>query len=77
MNEKVREVALFRFGVISKLVCTRLKPGALAERIREKSEQRRHIPVSGRTRIFASTKRRWVRLYENSGRQLVALHPTS
>ena len=41
MHEKEREeVALFRFGVISELVCTRLDPGALAERIREKSDQR-------------------------------------
>ena len=77
MHEKEREeVALFRFGVISELVCTRLDPGALAERIREKSDQRWHIPASGRTRISASTIRRWVRLYENSGRQLVALSPT-
>ena len=76
MHEKEREeVALFRFGVISELVCTRLDPGALAERIREKSDQRWHIPASGRTRISASTIRRWVRLYENSGRQLVALSP--
>ena len=77
MNEKEREeVALFRFGVISELVCTRLESGALTELIREKSRQRWHIPGSGRTRVSASTIRRWVRLYENSDRQLVALYPT-
>ena len=77
MNEKEREeVALFRFGVISELVCTRLESGALAELIREKSRQRWHIPGSGRTRVSGSTIRRWVRLYENSDRQLAALYPT-
>jgi hypothetical protein len=38
MEEKQREeVALFRFGVISDLVCSRLDPGEMAERIRGKS----------------------------------------
>ncbi len=36
MDEKQREeIALFRFGVISDLVCSRLNPGEMAERIRE------------------------------------------
>ncbi len=65
MNEKQQEeVALFRFGVISDLVCTHLDPGELAGHIRNKSQQRWHIPHSGRTRISESTIRRWVRLYE-------------
>ena len=78
MNDKQREdVALFRFGVISDLVCSRLAPGETAERIREKSQQRWHIPSSCRTRISSSTIRRWVLLYENSGRQLSSLYPQS
>lgn len=76
MTEKEREaVALFRFGVISELVCSQLEPGEMAERIREKSEQRWHIPHSCRTRIAESTIRRWVSLYQNSGRQLASLYP--
>ena len=69
------EVALFRFGVISDLVCARLDPGAMTELIRRKSRQRWNIPYSGRTRISVSTIRRWIRLYEESGRQLSALYP--
>ncbi len=76
MDEKQREeIALFRFGVISDLVCSRLNPGEMAERIREKSGQRWNIPYSGRTRVSESTIRRWVTLYLNSGRQLSVLSP--
>ncbi len=76
MNEHDRqEVALFRFGVISDLVCTRLVPGEMNKLIRRKSRQRWQIPCSNRTRISASTIRRWVSLYERSGRQLSSLYP--
>jgi len=76
MQEKQREeVALFRFGVISDLVCSRLGPGEMAERIREKSRQRWLIPSSGRTRIAESTIRRWVSLYLGSDKQLGSLFP--
>ena len=78
MNKKQREdVALFRFGVISDLVCSRLAPGEMAARISEKSEQRWLIPHSCRTRISASTIRRWVVLYRNSGNQFESLYPQS
>jgi len=76
MNEQHREdVALFRFGVISDLVCSRLDSGELTELINRKSGQHWQIPHSGRTRISESTIRRWVRLYEQSGRQLSSLYP--
>ena len=76
MQERQREeVALFRFGVISDLVCSRLTTGEMAERIREKSRQRWLIPSSGRTRIAESTIRRWVSLYLSSDRQLASLFP--
>ncbi len=71
------EVALFRFGVISELVSTRLDPGGMAEQIRAKSNKRWDIPHSGRTRISQSTIRRWLRLYERSDRQLQSLYPAS
>lgn len=78
MDEKRQEeVALFRFGVISDLVCTRLDTGEMAEHVRKKSHQRWQIPYSGRTRISQSTIRRWVRLYESSGRQLHSLYPAT
>ncbi|MFV0439203.1 MAG: hypothetical protein ACK5PS_17630 [Desulfopila sp.] len=76
MQEKQREeVALFRFGMISDLVCSRLVPGEVSEQIREKSRQRWLIPASGRTRIAESTIRRWGSLYLGSDRQLASLFP--
>jgi putative transposase len=69
------EVALFRFGVISELVASRLEPGELTELIYQKSEQHWHIPGSHRTRVSAATVRRWLRLYERGGRELSALMP--
>jgi len=78
MNEQHREdVALFRFGVISDLVCSRLDPGELTELINRKSGQHWQIPHSGKTRISESTIRRWLRLYEQNGRQLSSLYPAS
>ena len=70
MTDKEREdVALFRFGAISDLVgATRLDEGELGRLVREKSRQRWNIPHSGRTRLSMSTIRRWVSLYERSGR---------
>ncbi|MBL0379940.1 MAG: hypothetical protein JKP90_09795 [Desulfofustis sp. PB-SRB1] len=47
------EVALFRFGVISELVASRLEPGELTELIYQKSEKHWNIPGSHRTRVSA------------------------
>lgn len=76
MDDKLREdIALFRYGVISELVSSRLDPGELTQFIKNKSEQRWHIPATSRTRISTATIRRWLRLYENSGRDLASLYP--
>ena len=78
MDEQHREeIALFRFGVISDLVCSRLEPGDMARMIERKSRQQWQIPYSGRTRISPSTIRRWIRLYEQSGRRLDSLYPST
>lgn len=70
------DVALFRFGVIIDLVgVTRLELGERGRRIRQKAQARWNIPHSQRTRISDNTIRRWVTLYEKSGRQLAALKP--
>ena len=75
-QEQREEVARFRFGVISDLVgAIRLEPGETAKIITNKSKQRYNIPYSKRTRISKSTLWRWVRLYENSNRQLSSLYP--
>ncbi|MDO3377066.1 DDE-type integrase/transposase/recombinase [Geoalkalibacter halelectricus] len=77
MTDKEREdVALFRFGVISDLVgATRLEHGERSRRIKQKAAVRWNIPHSTRTRICDNTIRRWVSIYEKSGRQLDALKP--
>ena len=74
-NKQRQEVALFRFGVISELVSSRLESGELTDLIYHKSEQHWDIPGSDRTRISAATIRRWLRLYERSGRELASLAP--
>jgi len=77
MTDKEREdVALFRFGVISDLVgATRLDHGERGRRIKEKAAARWNIPHSSRTRISDNTIRRWMAIYEKSGRQLDSLKP--
>jgi len=77
MTETEREdVALFRFGVISDLVgATRLDHGERGRKIKQKAAARWNIPHSQRTRICDNTIRRWVAIYEKSGRQLDSLKP--
>jgi transposase InsO family protein len=77
MTDKEREdVALFRFGVISDLVgATRLEHAEQGRLIKAKAAARWNIPHSGRTRISTNTIRRWMALYEKSGRQLDSLKP--
>lgn len=77
MTDKEREeVALFRFGVISDLVgATRLHSGERGRLIKEKATVRWNIPHSLRTRVSENTIRRWVTIYEKSGRQFDALKP--
>jgi putative transposase len=76
MNHHQREeIALFRFGIISDLIASRLAPGELTRRIQEKSAQRWDIPYSNRTRLSVSTIRRWLILYERNGRELSSLTP--
>lgn len=77
MTETEREdIALFRFGVISDLVgATRLEHGERSLRIKQKAAARWNIPHSQRTRICDNTIRRWVTIYEKSGRQFDSLKP--
>ncbi len=73
---KKREVATFRFGVISDLVVSHTLERGERERIlREKAERQWVMPYSPRTRISASTLALWVRRYERGGRKLEALYP--
>ncbi len=73
-EEKKREIATFRFGVISDFVVShRLERG---ERLLLEKEGRQWtIPYSRRTRISTSTIVSWIRRYERSGRKLESLYP--
>jgi len=75
-EEKKREVATFRFGVISDLVVAHnLERGERERLLREKAQRQWEIPYSRRTRISASTIGLWVRHYERGGRKLESLYP--
>jgi transposase InsO family protein len=75
-EQKKREIATFRFGVISDLVVAHsLARGERERLIRDKAERRWEIPYSRRTRISGSTISLWVRHYERGGRKLESLYP--
>lgn len=77
-DEQKKQVAIFRFGVISDFVSpTRLAWGERARLIEHKCERSWQIPFSGRTRLSPATIRSWIRAYEKSGQQLESLYPHS
>jgi putative transposase len=77
MDEEVKKkVAQFRFGVIADLAGARnLSKGERQRILKEKSAVQWDIPYSGRTHISPSTIKRWIRLYESSGRRIESLYP--
>lgn len=73
-EEKKKQIATFRFGVIHDLVGgVDLEPGEQERLIREKCDRKWVIPFSDRTRITRSTILRWVKLYKDSGGRLEVL----
>jgi len=73
-EEKKKQIATFRFGVIHDLVGgVALEPGEQERLIREKCDRKWVIPFSDRTRITRSTILRWVKLYKDSGGRLEVL----
>jgi putative transposase len=73
-DDKSRQIAIFRFGVIHDLVGgVELGPGEQERLIREKCDRRWVIPFSNKTRITRSTILRWVKLYKDSNGKLEAL----
>lgn len=75
-DDQKKEVALFRYGVISDIVTaatlTRMERSRL---IRDKSSLKWVIPYSHKTRISMNSIRRWIRSYNEGRRQLEALYP--
>jgi putative transposase len=75
-EEQKKQIAIFRFGVISDFVSpTRLGWGERARLLNEKCARQWQIPFSHRTRLSAATIRSWIRLYEKSGQRLESLYP--
>lgn len=73
-QDKKKQIATFRFGVIHDLVGgVALEPGEQERLIREKCDRKWVIPFSDKTRITRSTILRWVKLYKESGGKLEAL----
>jgi len=73
---KKREIATFRFGVISDFVVSHhLERGERERLVLDKSSRQWAIPYSRRTRISSSTIVSWIRRYERSGRKLESLYP--
>jgi transposase InsO family protein len=75
-EEKKKQIAIFRFGVISDFVSSaRLQWGERKRLLQEKCAREWQIPFSGRTRLSPATILSWIRAYERSGRKLEAIYP--
>jgi len=77
MTEKEKqEVAAFRFSIIHEFVNGTKPPfGEQEKLLRTKCDQKWNIPCSDRTSVGRSTILRWISLYKESGRGIVALFP--
>jgi putative transposase len=75
-EEQRKQIAVFRFGVISDFVGTaRLDRGEQERLLREKCARRWQIPFSHKSRLSRTTILRWVALYQGGGGQLESLYP--
>lgn len=77
-EEQKKQVAIFRFGVISDFVSpARLDWGERARLLQEKCARQWQIPFSNRSRLSPATIRSWLRAYEKGGQRLESLYPHS
>jgi transposase InsO family protein len=75
-EQQQKQIAVFRFGVISDFVNRPgLERGEQERLLREKSERAWQIPFSRRTRLSRSTIASWIRRYQESGGKLESLQP--
>lgn len=77
MDEDLKkQIAVFRYGVISDLVgARRLSRGERNRLLQEKCGRTWQIPGSGRTHIAVSTVKEWITRYKQSGNKLESLYP--
>ena len=77
-EQQQKDVAVFRFGVISDFVTrTRMERGEKERLLEEKCSKVWDIPHSGRSRLAKSTILDWVRAHRKSGGRLESLYPKS
>jgi putative transposase len=77
-EDEKKQIAVFRFGVISDFVNrTSMARGEQERLLREKCERSWHIPCSSRSWLSPSTILSWVRRYKQGGGRLEALYPQS
>ncbi len=75
-EEKKKQIAVFRFGVIADFVTgVRLHRGEKERLLADKCARKWTIPYSNRTSIGRSTIRDWISNYQNGGCRLEALYP--
>lgn len=77
MDEELKkQIAVFRYGVISDLVgVRRLSRGERKRLLQERCDQVWQIPGSIRTHIAPSTVKEWIARYKRSGNKLESLYP--
>jgi transposase InsO family protein len=75
-QEKKKQIAVFRFGVIADFVTgVKLHRGEKQRLLAHKCARKWTIPYSNRTFIGRSTIRDWIASYQNGGSRLEALYP--
>ena len=75
-EEKKKQIAVFRFGVIADFVTgAKLHRGEKERLLADKCARQWTIPYSKRTFIGRSTIRNWISNYQNGGCRLEALYP--
>lgn len=77
-DEKKKQIAVFRFGVISDFVNgSAMARGEQERLLMDKCARSWQIPFSTRTRLAPSTILRWIRQYKQGGGRLESLYPQS
>lgn len=77
-EEQKRQIAIFRFGIISDFVTpVRLDRGERERLLRDKCAREWQIPLSGRTHLARTTILSWIKAYLAGARRLEALIPQS
>jgi transposase InsO family protein len=77
-EQQQKDIAVFRFGVISDFVNrSHMERGEIERLLEEKSTRSWQIPHSSRTRLTRSTILGWVRCYKKGGGRLESLCPQS